>query len=115
MRLGLRGVAWGSIGHVIFFRKRLAALAGCWLESRHAQLVSRQFQSDPGPVKPAGSQSLGTQVIYDSLWCEVAKFDDACTGPTPCLLLPDNEQLFLCQNAIIALQIGSTNVQHDSM
>ena len=30
-----------------FFRKRLA---GCWLESRHAQLVSRQFQSDPGPV-----------------------------------------------------------------
>ena len=49
VHLGLRGVAWGSIGHVIFFRKRLA---GCWLESRHAQLVSWQFQSDPGPVKP---------------------------------------------------------------
>ena len=64
--LGLLGVAWGSIGHVIIFRKRLAALAGCWLESRHAQLVSLQFQSDQGPVKPAGSQSWGTQVIYDS-------------------------------------------------
>ena len=33
-----------------FLRKRLA---GCWLESRHAQLVSRQFQSDPGPVTRA--------------------------------------------------------------
>ena len=25
LRLGLRDVAWGCIGHVIFFRKRLAA------------------------------------------------------------------------------------------
>ena len=37
-----------------FFRKRLdeCCLDECCLESRHAQLVSRQFQSDPGPMKP---------------------------------------------------------------
>ena len=43
------GEAGGGIGDVHFFRKRLA---GCSLVSRHAQLVSRQFQSDPEPVKP---------------------------------------------------------------
>ena len=42
------GEAGGSIGDLHFFRKRLA---GCSQVFRHAQLVSRQFQSDPEPVK----------------------------------------------------------------
>ena len=93
MRLELRGVDWGSIGDVIFFRKRLA---GCWLESRHAQLVSRQFQSDPGPVTRVVPEldGLSRQPILgvhmlSMTHREAAIFDDACTVPTPCLLLPD--------------------------
>ena len=75
-----------------FFRKKLA---GCWLESRHAQLVSRQFQSDPGPVTRAVPELdglsrqpiLGVHMLSMS-HREAAIFDDACTVPTPTLLLP---------------------------
>ena len=77
------------------FRKRLA---GCWLESRHAQLVSRQFQSDPGPVTQAVPELAGLSRqpilgvhMLSMTHREAAIFDDACTVPTPCLLLPDEQ------------------------
>ena len=39
------------------------------MESRHAQLVSRQFQSDPGPVKP--SQHPNWRVLFLAIFFNI--------------------------------------------
>ena len=87
LRLGLRGVVWGSIGRVIFFRKRLRVVdrelaIQSLISFRCLYLGQIGCQGDGVSRQPG----WGTQIIYDSIW-EAAKFDDACTVPTPCLLL----------------------------
>ena len=85
---------WVSIGHMIFFRKRLAG----WVHRMSSYLGQIGCQGD-------GVSRQGTQVIYDSYW-EAAKFDDACKVPTPCLLLSDRtnmttKQSFKCSHSSI--------------
>ena len=79
VRLGLRGVAWGSIGHVI--QKEAGRMSGRMLAGRQ-------------PI-------LGyTGYLWLIEW-EAAKFDDACTVPTPCLILPAFIYDFLCAKCYV--------------
>ena len=67
VRLGLRDVAWGSIGHVIFFRKRLRVvdreLAIQSLISFRCLYLGQIGCQGDGVTRQPG---WGTQVIYDS-------------------------------------------------
>ena len=85
--LGLRDVAWGSIGQVIFFRKRLRVVdrelaIQSLISFRCLYLGQIGCQGDGVSRQPGWVHRLSMTHVW-----EAAKFDDACTVPTPCLLL----------------------------
>ena len=89
MRLELRGVDWGSIGDVIFFRKRLRVVDSelaiqSLISFRCLYLGQIGCQGDGLSRQPI----VGVHML-SMTHREAAIFDDACTVPTPCLLLPD--------------------------
>ena len=71
------------IGHVIFFRKRLADWLTGWLGTQNV-ILSR---SDRLPRRWG---SAGRVHRLSMTQWEAAKFDDACKVPTPYLLLSDS-------------------------